>query len=112
VEQPSRSEFVIVLTTVDATVDHPSIATTLVAERLAACVNALPVMTSTYRWKGGVETASERQLVIKTTAARLPELLHRIGELHPYDVPELLVLPVSDVEAGYGRWLREAVRPS
>jgi periplasmic divalent cation tolerance protein len=109
VEQPPRPEFVIVLTTVDATVDHSELATTLVSEHLAACVNVLPLMTSIYRWKDAVETASEQQMVIKTTAERLPALKARLGEMHPYEVPELIVLPVNEVEAGYGRWLREAV---
>ena len=109
-EQPPQSEFVIVLTTVAATADPSALATALIAERLAACVNVLPVMTSIYRWNGAVESASEQQLVIKTTAARLPALTLRLGELHPYEVPELIVLPVSDVAAAYGGWLRDAVR--
>ena len=68
-----------------------SCATTLVDERLAACVNVHGPMTSIYRWKGAVEHEAERQLVIKTTRARLPALEARLRELHPYELPEFVV---------------------
>ena len=84
----------IVLTTLPAEGDAEGFASQLVEERLAACVNVLPAMRSVYRWKGSVERADERQLVIKTTAERVSALESRLKELHPYEVPEFVVLPI------------------
>jgi periplasmic divalent cation tolerance protein len=78
-----------------------------VGERLAACVNVHAPMTSIYRWEGKVEEAQEHQLTIKTTASRTADVIARIQELHPYDVPEILVLPVADGGDAYLRWIRE-----
>ena len=102
---------VIVLTTFPADRDAEAFARTLVSERLAACVNVLPAMHSTYRWQGAVETATERQLVIKTEESRLDQLKKRLNDLHPYDVPELLVLTVVDGGDSYLRWVAESVEP-
>lgn len=81
----------------------------LVDERLVACGNIVPGLTSIYRWEGAVESEAEVLVVLKTTAAAVPRLLGRVVELHPYDVPEVLLL---DVAAGYGpymAWMRENV---
>lgn len=99
----------IVLTTVGTEKDAITIARTLIDERLAACVNVLPVMTSVYRWKGAVEQEPEHQLVMKTTVARLPELEARLRQLHPYELPEFLILEVASGSAGYLAWLGESV---
>ncbi|MBI4886254.1 MAG: divalent-cation tolerance protein CutA [Acidobacteria bacterium] len=111
VSAPAESDAAIVLTTIGADVDAGPLARALVEERLAACVNVLPPMTSTYRWKGRVEQAQERQLIIKTSAGRIAALEARLRELHPYEVPEFLVLPVSAGSEAYLRWLREGVSP-
>jgi periplasmic divalent cation tolerance protein len=100
---------VIVLTTFPADRDAESFARTLVEERLAACVNILSPMESIYRWHGAVEQACERQLVFKTTAARVEELRARMAALHPYEVPEMLVLSVTDGAETYLNWLRDSV---
>jgi len=100
---------IIVLTTLAANADASALARILVAERLAACVNVLPVMTSVYRWQGHVEEEQERQLVIKTDADQVTALAMRLRELHPYEVPEFLVLSVSDGSDAYLRWLRDSV---
>jgi periplasmic divalent cation tolerance protein len=102
---------VIVLTTFSATADVGAFARALVEERLAACVNVLPLMTSTYRWKGAIESDREHQLIVKTSADRLEALKVRLQTLHPYDVPELLVLEAADGAEAYLDWLRESVRP-
>jgi periplasmic divalent cation tolerance protein len=102
------AEYVVVLTTVAPEFDLEGLARTLVEERLAACVNLLPTMTSIYRWEGVVETATERQLVMKTTADREPQLQRRVTELHPYDTPEWLVLPVAGGSERYLEWVRGA----
>jgi periplasmic divalent cation tolerance protein len=102
-------EFVIVLSTVPAPSVATSLARTLVEERLAACVNILPAMTSIYRWRDGIEEEAEHQLVIKTARARIPALRQRLHELHPYEVPEFIVLAVAEGSEGYLRWVRDSV---
>jgi periplasmic divalent cation tolerance protein len=99
---------VIVLTTWPAAGDPAGLAATLVEERLAACVNALPEMQSVYAWRGALERDRERQLIIKTTTARLAALEQRLAELHPYDVPEFLVVPIAGGSAAYLEWLRSS----
>ncbi|HEY6943218.1 divalent-cation tolerance protein CutA [Dokdonella sp.] len=84
------------------------IARALVDERLAACVQVLPGMTSTYRWHGEVHVDTEVLLLIKTVAARLDALKARIAALHPYEVPELLAFEAVDGAPGYLGWLEQA----
>ena len=103
-------EIVILLTTVQDEERAEAIARALVTERLAACVNVLPPMTSFYRWKGTVERDVERQLVVKTTGERVAAVQSRIRELHPYELPELLVLPVADGGAEYLDWVVSETR--
>lgn len=79
---------------------------TLVEERLAACVNRLPGVASTYRWEGKVVTDSEELLLIKTTAARFEALRARLLVLHPYALPELIAVPVEHGHAAYLDWVR------
>ena len=100
-------EFALVLTSIAAEGDADAIAKALVEERLAACVSVLPPMQSTYRWKGTVESAAERQLLIKTKAAQVAALEVRVRELHPYEVPEFLVLAIDAGSPAYLSWLRE-----
>ena len=104
-------DYVIVLTTFPADGDFAPLARTLVEERLAACVNVLPVMTSVYRWAEAVEEESERQIVIKTTRDTVPALWDRVRDLHPYEVPEFVVLPILDGSDAYLRWIGESTRP-
>ena len=80
----------------------------LVAERLAACVNRLPGIASTYRWQGQVTTEQEELLLIKTTAARFEALRERLLALHPYELPELIAVPVERGHEAYLEWLRTA----
>jgi periplasmic divalent cation tolerance protein len=81
----------------------------LVTEGLAACVTALPGATSTYAWEGQLQTSSEVQLLIKTSAARLPRLEERLCALHPYGVPEFLTVDISGGLPAYLDWIREGV---
>ena len=102
-------EYVVVLSTLPSDKEPVRIGRTLVEERLAACVNVLPVMTSIYRWNEGIEEDPEHQVIIKTTRARLPALRERLQALHPYDVPEFIVLPIVDGSDAYLKWIGEAV---
>ena len=83
----------------------------LVGEGLAACVTALPGARSTYRWKGTVERAREVVLMIKTRGTLAKRLERRVLELHPYETPEILVLPVASGEKRYLAWIEESARP-
>jgi periplasmic divalent cation tolerance protein len=100
-------EYVIVLTTLPPDADGPAFARGIVEAGLAACVNLLPLMESIYRWEGSTEQETERQVVIKTARERVPALWERVRELHPYDVPEFLVLPIVDGNDAYLRWVAE-----
>jgi uncharacterized protein involved in tolerance to divalent cations len=102
------TDCVVVWTTLAGSADGRQLASILVTERLAACVNVLPEMESVYRWKGGVEVDRERQVIIKTTAARVPALRARLHELHDYDVPEFIVLPVAGGSDAYLSWIRQS----
>jgi len=106
------TDFVLVLTTWPMDADADAFATSLVDERLAACVSVLPPMQSTYRWQGRVEGASERQVVIKTTAAKVAAIEKRLSEIHPYEVPEFLVLAIAAGSPAYLSWLNESVGPA
>lgn len=99
------TDLVIVLTTMPDDARSDQLARTLVDERLAACVNVHGPMTSTYRWKGTVEHDPERQLVIKTTRARVQALESRLRALHPYEVPELIVLSAEQASDAYASWV-------
>ncbi|MDR2186775.1 MAG: divalent-cation tolerance protein CutA [Azonexus sp.] len=88
-----------------------AIARAVVEEKLAACVNLLPRAQSVYRWRGAVESASEAPLWIKTTADRYAAIEARIRELHPYEVPEIIAVPISRGLPAYLNWLAEETRP-
>ena len=103
-----ENDCVLVWTTIGRAADGRGMASILVTERLAACVNVLPEMESTYRWKGQVEVDHERQVVIKTTAGRVSALRARVHELHDYEVPEFIVMPVIGGSETYLNWIRES----
>ena len=103
-------EHVLILTTLPADADVVAFAKALVEERLAACVNLLPAMESVYRWEGRVERESERQVIIKTTRERTETLWERVRELHPYEVPEFVVLAIVDGNDAYLRWIADSTR--
>lgn len=87
------------------------IARTLVEQRLAACVNRLPVVESIFRWRGAVERAAEVPLLIKTTGERYVEVEAAIRALHPYEVPEIVAWPVTAALPAYLRWVAEQTQP-
>lgn len=101
----NQSEAVIALSTVDSEKEARKIAKVLVESRLAACINIIPKVTSIYEWKGELCEETEFLLVIKTSLAKVEELKAMVEELHPYDVPELIVSPVVDGLPDYLSWL-------
>jgi periplasmic divalent cation tolerance protein len=103
-------DLVIVLTTMPDDGRADELARTLVDERLAACVNVHGPMMSTYRWKESVERDAERQLVIKTTRDRIAALEARLRLLHPYELPEFVVIGVEGGSDKYLRWIHDETR--
>jgi periplasmic divalent cation tolerance protein len=101
---------VLVLTTVPDAARGEEIARALVEGQLAACVNVCAPMASFYRWKNVVERETEHQLVIKTTPDRVAAIQARLTELHPYELPELLVVPVAHGSAAYVDWVVKETR--
>lgn len=99
---------VIVLTTTSNPDDAARIARELVDRRLAACVNVAENVRSFYRWEGKIAEESEQLLVIKTTRERVDELREHLISIHPYDVPEFVVIPIAEMSAAYGEWLFSA----
>jgi len=102
-------DVLIVLVTVPSPPIAARIATALVKERLAACVNAVPGVRSIYAWQGKVCDDRELLLVIKTTVARYPALEARVKALHPYKVPEVIALRVKRGSEAYLKWVQETV---
>jgi periplasmic divalent cation tolerance protein len=104
------AEYVVVLTTVPGDADGRAFARALVDERLAACVNVHAPMESLYRWEGKIEHETERQIIIKTSRDRLAALWDRVRELHPFEVPEFIVLQIADGNEAYLRWIGDSTK--
>lgn len=102
------TDAVVVLVTAPTAEKAAEIARALVEERLAACGNVLPGVRSIYRWKGTVQEEGEALLVLKTQRERFPQLRDRILALHPYEVPEVLALPVEAGSGAYLDWIAQA----
>ncbi|MFY9843050.1 MAG: divalent-cation tolerance protein CutA [Terriglobales bacterium] len=100
----------LVLTTCGSPAEARSIAHALIERQLAACVNIVPQIESVYRWQGGIETASEWLLIIKTTSVAFERLRDALIELHSYELPECIEIAIEDGTEPYLRWIEESVR--
>lgn len=105
----NNDKVILVLTTCPSEDEASKLAGALVSERLAACVNRIPIH-STYVWNNVVQSTPEVQLLIKTTEARLEELKARVKQLHPYELPELVAIPVCAGAETYLDWVRDNVK--
>jgi periplasmic divalent cation tolerance protein len=103
------TDAVVVLVTAPTAEKAAELARAVVEEKLAACGNVLPGVRSIYRWKGTVQEEGEALLVLKTQRKRFPELRDRILALHPYDVPEVLALPVEAGAEAYLDWIAQSM---
>ncbi len=108
---PSEPEVRVALITAPDAETGARIARALVEERLVACVNLVPGIRSIYRWEGAVEEEAEVLLVVKTRSDRASELVDRVAELHPYELPEVVMLPAVGGNPPYLEWVRHEVAP-
>jgi periplasmic divalent cation tolerance protein len=104
-----KERFQLVLTTAGSREQAESIARELVERKLAACVNVIHGICSAYRWKGEITRDTEELLIIKSAERLFPRLRDAILELHTYDTPEILAIPIADGEGGYLAWLRASL---
>ena len=100
----------ILLSTVESAQTAEKIASTVVEERLAACVNVLPGVSSYFRWEGEIQREQEFMLILKTSTDRLRELIERIETLHPYEVPEIVSVPVEEGHQPFLDWVERETR--
>lgn len=100
-------EFSVILVTAGSEDEAARIATALVEERLAGCVNIVPSIRSIYRWEGKVCDEAEVLLVIKARHDKVPQLTERVKQLHSYTVPEVIALPITEGSADYLKWLMD-----
>jgi periplasmic divalent cation tolerance protein len=100
----------IVLSTAGSEDEARKIASHLVEQRLAACVNIVPQIESVYRWQGKVESSREWLLLIKTTVERFSSIRDAIQQLHSYELPECIAINIEDGSAAYLEWIGEALK--
>lgn len=105
------SDHAVILSTAPSVEVAETIVRTLVSEHMIACGTILPGATSIYTWDGAVHHASEVQLLLKTCTELAPTTAARLAELHPYDVPEVLILPVTAGSEPYLQWITDVTRP-
>ncbi len=98
-----------VSTTLPSEAAAQQVAAKLVEERLAACGQVMGPVSSTYRWQGSIEHAAEWYCNLKTTKRRLPDLTKRIRELHPYELPEIVAIPIQQGDPDYLQWIEAEV---
>jgi len=102
--------YLIALVTVPSTDVGNDVARTLLDRKLAACVNIVPSISSFYMWEGEVCVDEELLLIIKTTESTFEELVSAVKDVHPYDVPEIIALPLAAGSKDYLDWIQEVVR--
>jgi periplasmic divalent cation tolerance protein len=103
--RPRMDEVLVVLSTFPSEDKAAAVARTLVEEKLAACVNLVPAVRSIYRWQGAVEDGAETLAIIKTSRAQFDAMADLLVKLHPYDVPEVIGLPVATGHGPYLAWV-------
>ncbi|WP_030513627.1 divalent-cation tolerance protein CutA [Nocardia sp. NRRL WC-3656] len=82
----------------------------LVEDRLAACGNIIPAVRSIYRWEGGVSDDNEALVILHTRKSLVQAIIERANEKHPYDTPQVVAVPVSDIHPGYAAWVRDSTQ--
>ena len=103
----TKTEHILVLTTCPGNISAKKIAQDVVTEKLAACVNVLPEVQSFFSWVGKVDTASEHLLIIKTTANKYEALEAYVKKVHPYELPEIIAVPIEAGLTAYLEWINK-----
>ena len=103
-----KDDYIIVFNTCDSAACASSIAETLVSKKLAACVNMVKNIESVYQWQGKIEHTKEILLIIKTRQSLFSQLEQAIKELHNYELPEIIAVPVDTGETNYLNWIQSA----
>lgn len=101
-------EFIIILSTINDFLKAKEISHKLVEEKLAACINIIPQITSIYHWQNEITQDSEFLMLIKTTKTNFDKVKQKITELHPYEVPEIISLKLDDGSAPYLDWIKHS----
>lgn len=107
----AETQFVVVMTTAGSEEQAGNLAQELVERRLAACVNIVTQVCSVYRWKGKVWRDEEKLLVVKTAAHLFPAVRDAIRELHTYELPEVIMMPIQDPDPEILEWLESSLKP-
>lgn len=105
-------KFYLVVSTVPSSATARKLALSLIQNRLAACVNVIPGVTSFFRWQGKIDTARESLLFIKTSKPLFPRLMRFLREHHPYQVPEIVSFLIEEGNPEYLRWIEETLKRS
>ena len=105
--QPNPSDVIVVYITAPTLEDAQSLARALVEEKLAACVNIIPGIHSIYQWEQAIQNDQELLLICKSRTERFDSLQKRVQALHPYDVPEIISIPVQNGSEPYLNWVRD-----
>jgi periplasmic divalent cation tolerance protein len=111
-DMPKQKKYYLVISTCPGSITAKKIAHELVADQLAACVQVIAGVQSFFRWVGKVETQEEFLLLIKTTEERFEQVKDRITAMHPYELPEIVAVPIIDGLAGYLSWIDDCTRIS
>ena len=101
------SDFIVAYVTVSSEAEGAKIARSLIEENLAACVNIVPNVHSFYQWQGEMQQDKELLLIIKSQGIKMSSLVQRVKDLHSYDVPEVISMPISDGSRDYLNWVRK-----
>lgn len=109
---PAKSKYLLVLTTCPGSITAKNIANELISSQLAACVQVVAGAQSFFRWVGKVDNKEEHLLLIKTTVRCYGELESRIKALHPYEIPEIVAIPISGGLSAYLSWIDDCTRPT
>jgi len=104
-----KTDYIVVLITTSSLDEAKSIGSSLIEDKLAACTNVIPSVESIFRWQGEVCNEKEAMLIVKTRRNIFKDLQAKVMELHSYDVPEIIALPIIDGNSDYLQWIDSAI---
>ncbi len=107
---PENAQFIVIFVTVSNSAEAENITKHLLKHKKAACVNVVPTINSSFWWKGKIDSEQESLLIIKTVASALQEVITLVKEVHSYEVPEIIALPIIGGNDDYLRWISDEVK--